>query len=292
MAAGIYAGRKKLKTLLITDNFGGQSIVSAEIQNWVGTKTISGFELAKNLEGHLRAQEGVEIIDGDLAEKLEKINNGFRIFTKQGKKFETKTILVVSGSRRRKLGVPGEKEFDGKGVVYCATCDAPLFGNKTVAVVGSGNAGLEAARDLLSYAKKVYLLEFLDKITGDQITFDGISKNPKLEVILSAEVKKVLGGEMVTGLEYLDRKTDKNKELELDGIFVEIGSVPNSNFVKELVELNKRGEIVVDCKTQMSSMSGIWAAGDVCDSLYKQNNIAAGDAIKAVLNISEYLNKK
>jgi alkyl hydroperoxide reductase subunit F len=290
VAAGVYAARKKIKTLLIAESFGGQSIVSADVQNWIGTKSISGLDLAKNLEDHLRAQE-IEIADGDLVEKVEKMNGDFKVFTKNGKAYETKTVLVASGSRRRKLGVPGEKEFDGRGVVYCSTCDAPLFGGKITAVVGAGNAGLEAVRDLFAYAKKIYLVNRSEKVKGDPVTFEEIKKDPRLEVINMAETKEIVGDKFVTGLRYLDKNTNELKELALDGVFVEIGSLPNSEFVKDLVQLNSYGEIVVDHKTQRSSVDGIWAAGDASDVLYKQNNISAGDAVKAVLNIYDYLNK-
>src|SRR3989338_7816998 len=170
VAAGVYAARKKIKTLLITDTFGGQSLVSADIQNWIGTKSISGFDLARAFEGHLRAQEGIEIVDGDLVVAVKKSEHGFAVTTRKGKAFEAKYVLLVSGSRRKKLGVPGEKEFDGKGVVYCTTCDAPLFNGKVVAVVGGGNSGLEATVDLFPYAEKIYLIEYSDTLRGDSVT--------------------------------------------------------------------------------------------------------------------------
>ncbi len=147
VAAGIYAARKKMKALLITDSFGGQSVVSNDIQNWIGTKSISGFDLAKSLEEHLRAQEGIDIMDSELVASVQKKEGGFSVATDGGKNFDTKYVLLVSGSRRRKLGIPGEKEFDGKGIVYCTTCDAPLFGGKTVAVVGGGNSALEGVME-------------------------------------------------------------------------------------------------------------------------------------------------
>lgn len=289
-AAGVYAARKKIKTLLIAKEFGGQSLVSPDVQNWIGTKSISGLELAQNLEEHVRSQEGIEIVDGDLAEGVVKSDSGFSIKTKEGKSFESKTVLVVSGSRRRRLGIPGEDKLDGKGVAWCATCDAPLFGGKTVAVIGAGNAGLEAVRDLFPYASKVYLINRSDKIKGDAVTFEEIKKNPKLEIIMMAETKEILGDKMVTGLKYLDAESGQEKELKLDGVFIEIGSIPNVEFLGDLVEKNQYNEIKVDHKTQQTSQPGVWAAGDVSDVLYKQNNISAGDAIKAVLNIHDYLN--
>ncbi|MBI3638355.1 FAD-dependent oxidoreductase [Candidatus Wolfebacteria bacterium] len=291
VAAGVYAARKKIKSALIADSFGGQSFSSPDIQNWIGIKSISGFDLAKSMEEHLRAQEGIDIFE-DLASEVRKENDFFSVLTKNGKIFNTKTILVVSGSRRRKLGVPGEEKFDGKGVAYCSTCDAPLFKNKAVAVVGGGNAGLEAVLDLAPYASKIHLLEFSDSLRGDLITQEKIKTDSKVEIIFNAETLEILGDKFVSGLKYKDLKTNGIRNLEVQGVFVEIGSVPNSDFVKDLVRVNKFGEIIIDHKTQAASLPGVWAAGDVSDTLYKQNNISAGDAIKAVLNIQEYLNKK
>lgn len=291
VAAGVYAARKKIKVLLITDSFGGQSLVSADIQNWIGTKSISGFDLAKNLEEHLRAHTDVEIWDADRIAKIEKIDAGFKLNTENNKSVETKTILLTTGSNRRHLNVPGEKKFEGHGVVYCSTCDAPLFKGKVVAVVGGGNAGLEAVTDLFPYASKIYLLQHSAVLKGDQETQERIKADPRVEVILNAETEEILGEENVEGLRYLDKATGKKKELKLEGVFVEIGIVPASGLVKDLVQLNQFGEVLVDHKTQAASLRGIWAAGDVTDVLYKQNNISAGDAVKAVLNIYDYLGK-
>ncbi len=296
VAAGVYAARKKIRVVLITESFGGQSLVSADVENWIGVKSISGFDLAKNFEEHLRAQEDLEIIEGDLVEKVEKTDtknekghHHFSVTTKGGKKFETEAVLVASGSRRRKLGVPGDEKFEGKGVVYCSTCDAPLFKGKIVAVVGGGNAGLEAVVDLFPYASKIYLLHRRDVLKGDKLTEERVRSNPKVEIILNAETQEIVGNGLVTGLKYKDLKSGKTEELKLDGVFVEIGSLPNSDIVKGLVETTKQGEILVNHKTQATTEKGIWAAGDVSDVLYKQNNISAGDGVKAVLNIYDYL---
>jgi alkyl hydroperoxide reductase subunit F len=291
IAAGIYASRKKIKSLLITDSFGGQSIVSDKIENWIGEKEISGFELAKKLENHLKSQQGIEILENELVSKIEKIENGFKVFTNNNKVFETKYILVASGSSHRKLNVLGEKEFEGRGVFYCATCDAPLMKNKTAAVIGGGNSGLEAVLDLIPYASSIYLLEYGEKLKGDAITQEKIKSNPKVQIITLAQTIEITGESFVSGLKYKDRQTNEIKELKVDGVFVEIGSTPNSFLVKDLVNLNNFGEIIVDPKTQQTSLFGIWAAGDVTDFPYKQNNIAVSHAISAILNINDYLNK-
>jgi len=292
VAAGIYASRKKLKTLLVTDRFGGQSIVAGDIQNFIGIKSISGIDLAKTLESHLRAQNGIEIKDNVLVNKIEKRNEGFVIATEKGDFFETKTILLALGSRYKKLNVPGEEKFRGRGVFYCATCDAPLMKDRAAAVVGGGNSGIESTIDLLPYASKIYLLEYTDALRADAVTQEKVKSSEKIERITMAAVQEIFGDEFVKGLKYQDRRTNEIKELSVSGVFIAVGYQPNSEIVKDLAELNKVGEVIVDCKTQKTSCDGIWAAGDIGDSLYHQNNIAIGDAIKAVLNIYDYLKKQ
>ncbi len=287
VGAAVYAARKKLKTLFITDGWGGQSVVSADIQNWIGTKSISGLDFAKNFEEHVRSYGAdVEIWDTDLVVKVEKKDGHFFLTTKSGKTLEARTVLVTSGSRRRRLGIPGEDKLDGKGIVWCSTCDAPLFKNMEVAIIGGGNAGLETVLDLNSYAKKIYLLHRGPALKGDPITQEKISKIEKVTIILNAQIEEILGDKFVSGVKY------NGIILPVQGVFIEIGSVPNTEFLGGLVNLNEKGEIIVDHKTQQSSLEGIWSAGDISDVLYKQNNISVGDAVKAVLNIYSYLHKE
>lgn len=289
VSAGVYAARKKMKTLLITKHFGGQSLSSPEIYNWIGTKMISGVDLAKNLEEHMRAQEGVAIKDGEEIVKVEKSGDGFKVLTSTNS-YESKTILICNGAGRRKLNVPGEREFDGRGVAYCSTCDAPMFKGKAAAVIGCGNAGLEAAQDLLPYAKEVYIFTNSDQIKGDPVTLEKIKKAPNFQgIIYNAGVQEILGDKLVTGLKYQDKKTGEEKTLAVQGIFVEIGSLPNSGAVAGLVALNKQGEIIIDHRTGATSVPGVFAAGDITDSAYKQSNIAVGDAAKAALSAYNYL---
>jgi len=295
VSAGIYAGRKKIKSLLITDTFGGQSVASADIQNFIGIKSISGFELARQMEGHLRAQEGIEILEGDRVISIEEKSEGekkwFVIQTENGKIFESKTLLLAAGSKRRKLNIPGEKEFDGKGVAYCATCDAPMFKDKKVIVVGGGNAGLESALDLLEYASEVNIFEYKDALKGDLITIEKIQSNPKTKIFTQTQLLEITGDTLVRGVKYKTIKNGEEKTMDIDGVFIEIGWIPNSDLVQGLVEINGMKEVVVNHQTQQSSHPQIWAAGDIADVRYKQNNISIGDAIKAVLNIYEYLSK-
>ncbi len=293
VSAGIYSARKKLKSAIIAESFGGQSIVSTEIQNWIGTPTISGFDLAKQLENHLKVfSNDIEIIEGDLATAISKNDDGsFNVKTREGKDLQTKFILLACGSRRRRLGIPGEDAFDGKGVVFCSTCDAPIFKDKAVAVVGGGNAGLESVHDLFPYAAKIYLMVRSDALKGDQVTQEKVKANPKVEIIYNAEPQEILGDKFVSSLKYKDKISGEIRDLAVEGVFVEIGSMPNSEIVKGLVNINERGEVIVNHQTQETSNPGIWAVGDVSDVLYKQNNISAGDGTKAVLNIDEHLRK-
>ena len=299
-AAAIYAARKRLKTLLITESFGGQSVVSDDIQNWIGETHITGFDLAKKFEEHVRSFGDIVEIKTERAIEISKyrnidISSGdmsiFKIKTEQGE-YESKVIILAIGARRRKLNIPGEQKFEGKGVAYCSTCDAPLFVGKTVAVVGGGNAGLEAVVDLFPYAEHITLLIRGDSMKGDPATQDEIKNNPKAEIIFNAETKEILGDKFVTGLKYEDGKTKEIKELKLDGVFVEIGSVPNSEIVKDLVELDQWGQVKIDSKHGSTSCHGIFAAGDITDDPYKQNNISAGDAVKAALAAYSYLQKR
>jgi len=301
VAATVYAARKKLKTLLITETFGGQSIVSDDIENWIGEKHISGVELAKRLEGHVRAYE--EVVDIKASEKVinvkavkcsePKRNCDFEVETSKDNTYSGKAIVLAAGARHRRLGVPGEDEFEGKGVSYCSTCDAPLFRGKEVAVVGGGNAGLEAVIDLLAYATKVYLLQRSDKLKGDPIIQDEIKNSGKAEVILNADTTEILGDKLVSGLKYKDKVTNDEKELKVSGVFIEIGAVPNSEMVKDLVELDKYGQVIIDSKHSTTTHPGIFAAGDITDDPYKQNNISVGDGVKAALAAHAYtLNRK
>ena len=291
VAAGIYTARKEMKTLLITQEFGGQSIISDEIQNWIGIPKISGVELAQNLERHLRVQPQVEIKQPEKVLEVKEKSGQFVVITDKDE-YQAKTLVVASGARRRKLDVPGAKQFDGKGIAYCSTCDAPIFAGKPVAVVGGGNAGVEAVQDLIPYASEIYLLDKDVKLRADPITLKKIKHSPKLKkIIYRAEIMEILGDQFVTGLKFKNALSGQEEVLSVNGVFVEIGTLPNSEIVKDLVELNEHQEIIVDHRTAATSHPAIFAAGDVCDSLYKQNNVSAGDGIKAALSAYHYLLK-
>jgi len=291
VAAGVYASRKRLKTLFITESFGGQSIVSEGIENWIGTTVISGADLAKNLEAHLRAYAGdiVEIRTGRLVASVEKKGDMFLLTDSKGESYEAKTVLVTAGSTRRRLEVPGADQFEHKGVTYCASCDGPLFADMDVAVIGGGNAAFETAAQLLAYTKSVTLLTRGPEFRADPVTVKKVLENPKMHAILNAEPTAVKGDGFLSALTYRDKEGNEEKELAVQGVFVEIGLLPSTGFLGNLVEKNKIGQIVVDPRTQRASVEGIWAAGDCTDGLYHQNNIAAGDAVKALEDIYLFL---
>ncbi|AKM77812.1 MAG: alkyl hydroperoxide reductase subunit F [Candidatus Wolfebacteria bacterium GW2011_GWB1_47_1] len=292
VAAGVYASRKKLNALLLTKDFGGQAITSAKIENFIGHIAISGLELAQVLETQLRAQKHIVITDGITVERVTKIDGGFSVVDSKGRVYDTKTILVTLGSIYRHLNIPGERAFSGKGVFYCATCDAPLMQDKAVVVIGGGNSGLEAARDLLPFASHITILEFAPMLKGDMTTQELLRSDPKITIVTQAQTKEIVGDTFVRGLTYVDRTTNEEKNLAVEGVFVAIGMQPNSGIVSDLVDITPNGNIIVDKTTFQSSLKGIWAAGDITDASYNQINTAIGEAIKAVLNISEALAKK
>lgn len=290
VAAGVYAARKRLKTIFITDTFESQSTVSLEIQNWIGEPAISGTELTKKLETHLRAYAGesVTIQTKERVEKITKETDFFTIQTKKGS-YRAKTILITSGSQRRKLDIPGAEKYEGKGIVYCATCDAPLFEGKDVVVVGGGNSAFESAIQLFDYCKSVTLINRRNEFRADPVTIQKALENPKFKILKSTVPVEVKGDNFVKSLVIKNTETGTETELAVEGIFVEIGHLPNTSFVSELVDMTEGGNIKIDHKTQSTSVTGIWSAGDCTDGLYQQNNIAVGDAIKALEDIYRFL---
>jgi len=292
-AAAVYAARKLLKTVMITKEFGGQSIVSEDIQNWIGTPHIAGADLAKNLEAHVREYAGdvVAIEAGDLLSKVICGEGGhFDLETKAGKRFTAKTILVASGGDRRKLQAKHADVFDNKGLTYCASCDGPLFAGQDVAVIGGGNAGFETAAQLLAYTKSVTLLHRGGAFTADPSTVKKVLSHPHMRAITNAETAEITGDKFVSGLTYTDKKTGMAQTLSIAGIFVEIGMIPNTQFLEKIVDMDQYKRIIVDPRNQRTNLAGIWAAGDCTNGLYHQNNIAAGDAVKALEDIYLYLN--
>jgi alkyl hydroperoxide reductase subunit F len=294
VAGGIYAARKKIKTIFITENFRNQSVVSDNIQNWIGTVSISGEDLASNLEKHLKAcaGENVEIKEKETVINLEKNTDGNFTITSDKNKYNAKSVLIASGSIRRKIKIKGAEEFEGKGITYCATCDAPMYSGLDIAVIGGGNSAFESASQLLAYAKSVTILQRSD-FKADPITIKKVLSDPRIKAVANVDLVEVKGDKFVSGISYKDKTTGEEKELAIQGIFVEIGANPSVEYIKNgLVKLNEKEEIIVDPKTQKTSEEGVWSAGDCTDGLYKQNNIAVGDAIKALENIYSWLKNK
>lgn len=289
VAAGVYSARKKMNTVLITESFRGQSAVAGEIQNWIGEISISGEELHKKFENHLRSySKDITIKEKETVINITKTENIFTIKTNKSE-YQTKTILITTGSARRKLLAKGAEEFEGKGITYCATCDAPMFGDMDVAVIGGGNSAFEAVSQLLAYAKNIYIIQ-RSEFRAEPIMVQKILSNPKVKGITNVDILEIKGNKFVSSLVYKDKNTEEITDLPVSGIFVEIGANPAVDFIEHgLVVLNEKEEIIIDPKNQKTSTSGIWAAGDCTDGLYKQNNIAVGDAVKAVEDIYRFL---
>jgi len=290
VAAGIYAARQRLKTLVVAKGFGGQLNKKAvEIENYPGLFNISGMELVEKFKEHLKKSE----VDIDLSGVIyvQKKNNLFLVKTGDNKEISAKSIIVASGADPRPLGIKGEKEFIGKGVSYCALCDGAMFRDKEVIVVGGGNSAFETAIFLSKIVKKLYILEYGDKIKAFQDNQDIVKKLGKAEILTMSALKEIKGSKFVESVIYEDRKTGEEKKLDVKGIFVEIGHQPATYFVKDLVEFNARDEIKVDPITLETKTKGLFAAGDVNNGRYKQVIIACAEGSIAALSAFEYLSK-
>jgi len=293
LSAAIYAIRKKLNTLVLSGNVGGQVIEAHTIDNYLGIFGLSGAELVEKFHEHARTL-GVIIKEGVNVKVLTKAEaESFKIITSQGD-FEAKSVIVATGKKYRQLDIPGAKKLERRGITYCATCDAPLFKNKMVAVIGAGDAGLDATWQLTKYASKIYLLNKYPELRGDDIQRqEQLKKSPLVEIFNNCEPREVKGDKFVTSLifSYNGSGQKKQKEIAVQGIFVEIGSVPILDFLNSLVKLNGRGEIIINPETNASSETGIFAAGDVTNIPHKQMIVAAGEGAKAALSVYNYLKK-
>jgi len=292
ISAGVYAARKRLKTVLIAEEIGGQSTVSEGIENWIGTVKISGPDLAKSLREHIDAYKGdvLETVIGERAEKLEKVGDThFKVTLGNGAAHEARAVLIASGAGRRKLDVPGATQFENKGVVYCASCDGPLFSGMDVAVVGGGNAGFETALQLLAYAKTVTLIHRHKDFNADAITVEKALTHENMRLITDSYPVEVQGTQFVSGLVVEHKETKEKTQFPVQGVFVEIGVVPNTDYAEGVVAMDEVKRIKIDARNQRTSVEGVWSAGDCTDELYHQNNIAAGDAVKALEDIYVWL---
>lgn len=285
MTAGVYAARKKLKTLVITPEFGGQAMWSSAIENYLGYQFVTGPELVTKFQEHLAAFE----IDTetDKVSALKRAKNYFEVATEGGKSFKATSVIVASGKSPRMLGVPGEKELHGRGVAYCAICDAPLFKGMDVAVIGGGNSAMDAALQIANYSPKVFIIT-IEPLQGDEILKSKVEKEQKINVYIGFKTVEIKGEGFVERIVVESLKNREKKEVSVKGVFIEIGSIPNTHFLKGLAELNELGEIKVNCRCE-TSVPGLYAAGDVTDVPEKQIIIAAGEGAKAALSASNYL---
>ena len=286
-SSAIYTARKGLKTGIVADRFGGQVVDTLGIENFISVKATEGPKLVKQLEEHVKDYD-VDVMHHQKAKKIEREEGHITVTLENGAELHSKTVILSTGARWRELGVPGEQEFKGKGVAYCPHCDGPLFIGKPVAVVGGGNSGVEAAIDLANIVDQVTLIEYSEELKADAVLVNRLISLDNVTVITNAETKEIKGKDTVTGLIYVDRKTNERHTINVDGVFVQIGLVPNTDWLKGSVALTKWGEVEVD-KHNATSMSGVFAAGDCTDVPYKQIIIAMGEGANAGLGAFDYL---
>ncbi len=291
VSAGIYASRQRLSILIISKDVGGQVAKKAvDIENYPGFSKISGPDLVELYQSQLKANDLSVTLDE--VTTIEKKDGTFLVAGKSGKTYEAISVIVTSGAESKLIGVPGEEEFAGKGVSYCSLCDGPVFKNKIVAVVGGGNNGFESAIFLSNYVKNIYILEYSDVVKADKENQELVFKNKHIEVITNAKIVKIEGEKFVNSITYQDLKTNEEKTLEVNGVFVEIGYSPSTDFAKNLVDLNEKNEIVFDPVTLATKTPGLFSAGDCNVSKYKQIVMASGEGAKAALSAYEYIKKQ
>lgn len=286
-SAAIYAARKGIRTGIVADRFGGQVLDTMAIENFISVQETEGPKLVAQLEQHVKQYE-VDVMTNQRAVSLTR--DGLNEVTlENGAKLQSKAILVATGARWREMNVPGEQEYRGRGVAYCPHCDGPLFKGKRVAVIGGGNSGVEAAIDLAGVVSHVTLIEFDSQLRADAVLQKKLRSLPNVDIIVSAMTTEVTGdGKKLNGLMYEDRKSGEKHTIELEGVFVQIGLVPNTDWVKDAIELSPRGEVLIDDRGQ-TSMTGVFAAGDVTTVPYKQIIISMGEGAKASLAAFDYL---
>ncbi|MFA8439435.1 alkyl hydroperoxide reductase subunit F [Pueribacillus sp. YX66] len=285
-SAAIYAARKGVRTGIIAERFGGQIMDTLGIENFISVKHTEGPKLAASLEEHVKEYD-VDIMNLQRAKRLEK-KALFEVELENGAVLKSKTVILSTGARWRNVGVPGEKEFKNKGVAYCPHCDGPIFEGKHVAVIGGGNSGIEAAIDLAGIVKHVTVIEFMPELKADEVLQESLYKLPNVTVIKNAQTKEITGTDKVNGITYIDRATEEEHHIELEGVFVQIGLVPNTEWLEGTVERNRFGEIIID-KNGATSLPGVFAAGDCADTAYKQIIISMGSGATAALGAFDHL---
>lgn len=289
LAAAVYAARKRLSTLLISRDIGGQVNFTRDIENYLGYQFIEGPELIGKFNEQV-AKYPIDQKIGYNVARVARIPGGFEATAENGETYQSRVVIFAAGKRPRPLNVPGEKEFVGKGVSYCAICDGPVFAGKRVAVIGGGNSGVEAALDLVKIAEHVHLIEF-KQLSAEPILIERLHQSPNVTILTEHQVEKIAGKDFVEAIQIKDLKTGETKRLDVGGIFIEIGLIPNSEAVKGLAELNRWGEVVINsaCET---SVPGLYAGGDVSSVPEKQIVIATGEGAKAALQAHRYLQRQ
>jgi alkyl hydroperoxide reductase subunit F len=282
-SAAIYSARKGLNVAILAENVGGQVKETQGIENLISVATTTGEELTRNLRKHIE-EYPISILDHRRVEKVEQDGLDKIIYVKGGEKFITRSLVIATGANWKKLNVPGESEHIGKGVAFCVHCDGPFYKDKSVAVIGGGNSGIEAAIDLAGICSKVTVIEFLDELKADKVLQEKLTSLPNVEVVLGTMTTAIVGnGEKVTGLKVKNRKTEDEKELDVNGVFIQIGLAPNSHLFKDIVNVTRFGEIEIDTNNR-TNMPGIYAAGDVTTVPYKQIIVSMGEGAKAALS--------
>ena len=287
--AGLYAHRKGLKTLIVGHRVGGQLLNTADIDNYLGFSNIPAQKLIDEFRNHIENSK-VPILTDVLVTNIEKSADIFIITLNNGKTLQSKTVLYALGGSPRKLKVPGEDRLAGKGVAYCATCDGPFFQDKDVIIAGGGNSAIDATKDLARIAKSVTIIEKFT-ISADKTSVEQVAKLPNVTMFEETDVTEIIGDKYIEGIRVFDRKANKERIINTEGLFVEIGSIPNTALLKDLVELNKWGEVIVNNK-QETSLKGLYAAGDVTNNWIRQVIVAAADGAKAALEANNYITKK
>ncbi|MBM7693519.1 alkyl hydroperoxide reductase subunit F [Peribacillus deserti] len=285
-SAAIYAARKGIRTGIVAERFGGQVMDTMGIENFISTKYTEGPKLVASLEEHVK-EYGIDVMNLQRAKRLEK-NELIELELENGAVLKSKTVILSTGARWRNVGVPGEAEFKNKGVAYCPHCDGPLFEGKHVAVIGGGNSGIEAAIDLAGIVKHVTVLEFMPELKADAVLQERLYSLPNVTVLKNVQTKEITGTDKVNGISYINRDTEEVHHIELEGVFVQIGLVPNTDWLGETLELTRFGEIIVD-KHGATNVPGVFAAGDCTDSAYKQIIISMGSGATASLGAFDYL---
>lgn len=285
-SAAIYAARKGIRTGIVAERFGGQILDTLSIENFISVKATEGPKLAQALEEHVK-EYNIDVMDLQRAKRLEK-KDLFEVELENGAVLKSKSVIISTGARWRNINVPGEQELKNKGVAYCPHCDGPLFAGKDVAVIGGGNSGVEAAIDLAGIVKHVTVLEFGPELKADQVLQERLYSLPNVTVITNAATQEITGTDNVTGLTYTDRETGEENHIELQGVFVQIGLVPNTEWLEGTLERNRIGEIVVD-KRGATTLPGVFAAGDCTDSAYNQIIISMGSGATTALSAFDYL---